>query len=105
MDPDDGTNRTPKGLLHSGSLQIPIKQLAGLISEREDGTQLHPLTETVMDVLPSMGSISIGGSIATEKAAEHTVVEGRQIVQETVEAAKVRCFTLGGSVTVHAPWV
>lgn len=97
MDPDDGTNRTPKGLLHSGSIQIPITQLAGLISENEDSAQLRSLTETAVDVLPGMGSISIGGSGAAENTAE-----GRQIVQDTSDSMNV-CYVNFMRAVGHPP--
>lgn len=66
LDPDDGVNRTPKGLLHSGSLKIPIKQLAGLISDKEDSAHFSASAEAVVDALPSLNSVPMRGSTATQ---------------------------------------
>lgn len=97
LDPDDGTDRTPKGLLHSGSLQIPIKQLAGLLSEREDATQLPLVADTALDVLPSLASVSVVGSPATQYGAEHISADGQQVGHRLAQLGNVRYCNVSGA--------
>lgn len=69
-DPEDGTVRTPKCLLTPGSVQMPAKQLAGIMSTLNDETASVAAASDVGDAwrlgsLPSIGALSAVGSAAS----------------------------------------
>jgi hypothetical protein len=70
VDPEDGSTRTPKPLLHSGPLQVPAKQLNSLLAlDDSGGLQAVSEGERTLQVFPSFGSISNVGSISNTPAA------------------------------------
>jgi hypothetical protein len=75
-DPDDGTIRTPKGLLHTASMQLNMKQLAGFMTNDEPAS--HPTSEvsgTFMDMFPSLGNFSTFEGSVTPAASEQGEIE------------------------------
>jgi hypothetical protein len=74
-DPEDGTVRTPKGLLHPGAFQIPAKQIVGFMSTMNDDIShiQSNISDVFMDKLPgflSIGQFSTIGSSLPYNASE-----------------------------------
>lgn len=81
VDPDDGSMRTPKPLLLSGSMQAPTKHLNSLFSVEESGVghamASEPEQGPTLQVFPSFGSISNVGT-ATPGASDAGEEEAQQ---------------------------
>lgn len=81
-DPEDGLIRTPKGLLTSGAIQMPTKQLAGLVPTFNEDNVSHNTNSDIGDgylnTFPSMsgfstmGSVNLSASDAGEDIAHRT---------------------------------
>lgn len=68
---------------------------------QDESLQLAPVADNVLDVLPSLGSISIGGSVAAQNGVDNAEFEVRQKFRDPEDAAQVcvllskhRIFTL-----------
>ena len=93
-DPEDGTIRTPKGLLTAGPIQVPAKHIAGLMSTLNDEglSRLSHVTggsDTQGEALPSFPSFGNFSTIGSTPSASEA---GDDLARRTLpgEASPVR---------------
>jgi hypothetical protein len=98
LDPQDGTNRTPKPLAFSGTVQLPAKHLNSLFAVEETPSHANVASEleSTLPLYPrllSFGSISNVGT-ATPAASDAGEDEAQQKNVDAAGAAIAVCNQL-----------